>query len=190
MVRLTRIYTKTGDMGLTGLSGPARRSKADPRIEVIGDVDEANSSLGWVRQFLQPEIDEILVQVQHDLFDVGADLAVVEFDKVALRVTSHQVDKLEQYIDHFNVLLAPLTSFVLPGGSKAASAFHCARTVVRRAERGVVRLQALEVVNPEILKYLNRLSDLLFVLARVHNNYGKEDVLWIPGKNIKQEAVD
>ena len=187
MVRLTRIYTKTGDKGKTGLAGPIRLSKSSLRIETIGEIDEANASIGWTRQFVEPKMDSILSKIQQDLFDIGADLAVPEGQREALRLSTKQVESLENLMDDYNELLKPLSSFVLPGGSSAAASLHCARTIVRRAERRFVAFQELEPVNLEILKYLNRLSDLLFILARVCNDNGAKDVLWVPGKNIEKQ---
>lgn len=189
MVRLTKIYTKTGDQGQTSLGINERIFKDTPRIEAIGDVDEANAFIGWAQQYSPEILSTLLSRIQNTLFDVGADLCVPENKKESgsLRVTQEQVQFIEMRIDEFNAHLPSLSSFILPGGTKAASAFHLARTVVRRAERRVVTLLQSESINPEILRYLNRLSDLLFVLAR-YTNYlelDKEsrDVLWIPGEN-------
>ncbi len=189
MVRLTKIYTKTGDQGKTSLGIKERIFKDTPRIEAIGEVDEANAFIGWAQQYSPEILSDLLSKVQNTLFDVGADLCVPEDKKEdkSLRITQNQVQFIEVKIDEFNANLPPLSSFVLPGGTKAASALHLARTVVRRAERRVVALQNEEVLNPEILRYLNRLSDLLFVLARYANHLelDKEsrDVLWVPGEN-------
>ena len=190
MVKLNKIYTKTGDDGTTGLVRGPRRSKSDLRIEAFGTVDEANSCLGAARLATgkMPRIDSVLARIQNDLFDLGSDLATPGEDEPgtnpSLRVTAAQAGWLERQIDHFNESLAPLTSFVLPGGSPLAAALHIARTVVRRAERLVVELTAIEPdVNREALIYLNRLSDLIFVLARTANANGETDVLWTPGQH-------
>ena len=193
MVRLTRIYTKTGDKGTTALGDASRTSKTDLRIEAFATVDEANSYIGVAMSVLtktkaDSEIYDILLDVQNDMFDVGADLCtpVVENPKwVPLRVTEKQISALEGYIDLINGSLNPLKSFVLPSGTAAASHLHVARTIVRRAERDTWR--AIEEhgdgINPLTAKYLNRLSDLLFVLARYANLY-TGDVLWIPGGKV------
>ena len=189
MVKLNKIYTKTGDDGTTGLVRGPRRLKHDLRVECFGTVDEANSYIGVARVSTEsmPKIDMILSRIQNDLFDVGSDLATPgkdpEGSPPSLRVTTAQTLWLENTIDQFNADLAPLTSFILPGGTPLAATLHIARTIVRRAERGVVDLMAREPdVNPEALRYLNRLSDLLFVLARVANANGRKDVLWTPGR--------
>lgn len=185
MVKLNRIYTKTGDDGTTGLADGSRRSKSDLRLESYGTVDELNSTVGLaVRAASQshPEISRLLESIQHDLFDLGADLATPG-DGNALRITSGQVEALEQSIDRFNGDLPALESFVLPGGTESACWLHLTRTVCRRAERLVVAVADVEELNPEAIRYLNRLSDLLFVLSRVTNRGGEEDVLWVPGKN-------
>lgn len=188
MVKLNKIYTKTGDDGTTGLVRGPRRSKADLRIEAFGTIDEANSLIGLARTGTQsmPKIDTILARVQNDLFDLGSDLATPGEDgpdEKSLRITAVQTEWLEKQIDHFNEGLTPLTSFVLPGGTQLAAELHIARTVVRRAERLVVALIADESdINAEVLRYINRLSDLLFVLARVANSNGQKDVLWNPGR--------
>ena len=189
MVKLNKIYTKTGDDGTTGLVRGPRRLKYDLRVNCFGTVDEANSTIGVARVLTasMPKIDNILGRIQNDLFDLGSDLATPGADPAgttpSLRITPEQTEWLEQRIDQFNEGLAPLTSFVLPGGSPLAAALHVARTVARRAERLVVELVANEPgVNSQTLIYLNRLSDLLFVLARVANANGKNDVLWAPGR--------
>ncbi|MCC6676328.1 MAG: cob(I)yrinic acid a,c-diamide adenosyltransferase [Phycisphaerales bacterium] len=197
MVKLNRIYTKTGDDGTTGLATGARVLKSDLRVAAYGDVDEANSSIGVaiVAAGAGPDprgLGAILKSVQHDLFDAGADLATPVLGAEAagskLRIVAGQTARLEGLIDRFNEPLAALTSFVLPGGSALAAALHVARTVVRRAERTAVELQRREPagVNGEVVRYLNRLSDLLFVLARVANDGGRGDVLWVPGSNRAQ----
>lgn len=190
MVKLTKIYTKTGDDGTTGLVTGERVRKDDLRVEAYGTVDEANAAIGVaVTLCAQPAepLASILRAIQHDLFDLGADLAtpLEPNEKHRLRIIPPQTARLERTIDEHNDALAPLTSFVLPGGSPLAAALHVARTVVRRAERLSVTLQAAHgaAVNPEAVKYLNRLSDLLFVLSRVANDHGKQDVLWVPGVN-------
>ena len=189
MVRLTRIYTKGGDKGQTSLGDGARVAKNDPRVAAYGTVDEANAVIGLARLHCSNEIDAILGRVQNDLFDLGADLCRPESDAPAkhppLRVSAAQVERLEGEIDQINANLAPLTSFVLPGGTQAASFLHLARTVSRRAERLMVELAGLEGerVSPPALRYVNRLSDLLFVASRYVNDKGKSDVLWAPGEN-------
>jgi cob(I)alamin adenosyltransferase len=188
MVRLTKIYTRTGDSGATRLGDMSETMKHDPRVDAYGDVDETNSSIGLARCALAPAdaLDDVLRRVQNDLFDLGADLCVPETDEPLgyepLRVTASQVERLEADIDAINADLSTLDSFILPGGSEAAARLHVARTVCRRAERKVSALIAGgSVINPEALKYLNRLSDLLFVAARSMNDQGKADVLWVPG---------
>lgn len=195
MVRLTRIYTRGGDKGDTSLGDGARVAKHDLRVAAYGTVDEANATIGLARLHLRngeaeadADADAILGRVQNDLFDLGADLCRPESatppDPPPLRVTAGQVARLEGEIDRLNADLAPLTSFVLPGGTPGAAYLHLARTVVRRAEREMTALARAEAVNPEAIRYINRLSDLLFVLARVLNNGGAQDVLWEPGRNI------
>ena len=189
MVTLNRIYTRTGDKGLTRLSTGQPVSKASLRVEAYGGIDETNAFIGVARQHTKadPELDALLERVQNDLFDLGADLATPEQDEKPawepLRVVDSQVERLEREIDAINERLSPLTSFVLPAGSPAAAALHVARTVCRRAERGLVELMALEgeIVGEPALRYLNRLSDLLFVAARRANDDGAADVLWKPG---------
>lgn len=188
MVYLSRIYTKGGDRGDTSLGDGVRVPKDHPRVAAYGDVDELNATLGLM--LLQPGIDadlRTLIQgIQNDLFDVGADLCVPESPGVqGLRVKAEQGLRLEKAIDHYNEHLEPLQSFILPGGSSASSWCHLARTVCRRAERSVVTLSHSEKVNGEVIIYLNRLSDLLFVLGRVLNDGGKADVLWVPGQGMK-----
>ncbi len=192
MVRLNKIYTRTGDDGTTGLGNGERRLKSDLRIEAGGAVDEANACVGLARLHTAqayPAIDAILERVQNDLFDLGADLTTPESAEPLgfepLRVVASQVAGLERDIDALNSALQPLRSFVLPAGSPASTALHLARTVARRAERALVALgeNRGEIVNPEAVRYLNRLSDLLFVAARSVNDNGKTDVLWVPGKN-------
>ncbi|MBN9319285.1 MAG: cob(I)yrinic acid a,c-diamide adenosyltransferase [Caulobacterales bacterium] len=181
MVVLNRIYTRTGDAGTTRLATGEPVSKAGPRIAANGDVDELNACLGLVRLHTAGDaLDAIIARIQNELFDLGADLSTPERTG-ALRVTAGQVAALEADIDALNAPLSPLTSFVLPGGSPAAAHLHLARTVCRRAERTCVALAAVETVEAESLKYLNRLSDLLFVAARAANSNGAGDVLWVPG---------
>jgi cob(I)alamin adenosyltransferase len=192
MVKLNKIYTRTGDDGTTGLSTGARRLKHDLRVEAYGTVDEANSFVGLARLHTErdyPELDAMLVRIQNDLFDLGADLATPDTGETLayepLRILDSQVLRVEADIDLLNDHLAPLRSFVLPGGSPASAALHLARTVSRRAERLMVELsqRADETVTPAALKYINRVSDFLFVAARVVNDNGAKDVLWVPGKN-------
>ncbi len=186
MVYLNRIYTKSGDGGETGLGDGSRVLKDDTRIQAIGDVDELNATLGLllanVRDYAEAKL---ILHIQHDLFDLGADLCVPpaknEEAGKALRMTPGQVEQLERAIDRVNERLSPLNSFVLPGGSVAAAWCHLARTICRRAERSVVTLARTANINSDVTKYLNRLSDLLFVLARGANNDGADDVLWTPG---------
>ena len=187
MVYLSRIYTKSGDGGETGLGDGTRVPKDSVRVASYGDVDELNSVLGLLLSSC-PEAPEpdLLLTIQNDLFDVGGDLCFPQLPDEApgkfLRVTALQVERLEQAIDRLNEHLEPLTSFVLPGGSPAAAWLHLARTVCRRAERSVVTLTRTEPVNAQVAIYLNRLSDLLFVMARAANENGKADVLWVPGQ--------
>jgi cob(I)alamin adenosyltransferase len=190
MVRLTKIYTRTGDAGQTRLGDMSQTVKHDLRVEAYGDVDETNSTIGLARAMLAPNdpMDAELARIQNDLFDLGADLCVPESDTPPefepLRVTPAQVAWLEQVIDRLNGALEPLNSFILPAGSETAARLHVARTVCRRAERKVSALIAAPArVNPEALKYLNRLSDLLFVMARTANLNASGDVLWVPGKD-------
>lgn len=183
MVKLNRIYTRTGDDGTTGLVDGSRRSKADPRLHVVGSVDEANAAIGLARLHATPATAAALARIQNDLFDLGADLATPDGIVGALRIVPAQVEWLEAAIDAANDTLMPLTSFVLPAGTHAATALHLARTIVRRAERdGVAAVAAGEALCRPALQFLNRLSDYLFVLSRVENA-GAGDVLWIPGAN-------
>jgi cob(I)alamin adenosyltransferase len=191
MVKLNKIYTRTGDDGTTGLVGTKRVMKNDLRVEAFGAVDETNACIGMARlsTAAEPELDTILAQAQNALFDLGADLATPETGEPLgyepLRVTGKQVEDIEKAIDAINARLQPLTSFVLPGGSPGSAALHVARTVCRRAERLMVALARKddEIVNPAALHYINRLSDLLFVAARAANENGAKDVLWVPGKD-------
>jgi cob(I)alamin adenosyltransferase len=189
MVVLNRIYTRTGDDGTTALGTGERRPKCDLRISAYGTVDETNAALGVVRLHLAelPELDAMIGRIQNDLFDLGADLAVPEREGKSerLRMLSSQVERLEREIDQLNERLAPLTSFVLPGGKPAAAYLHLARTICRRAERVMVELAARpeEKITKAAVQYVNRLSDLLFVAARAVNDHGAGDVLWAPGQN-------
>ena len=188
MVRLTKIYTRTGDAGRTRLGDMSEADKHDPRVESYGTVDEANAAIGLALAALaeDDELRPILLRVQNDLFDLGADLCVPDRGEPLawepLRVTPEQATRLEGEIDGLNARLEPLDSFILPGGSEAAARLHVARTLVRRAERRVVALAAREEpVNDAVVIYLNRLSDLLFVAARIANEDGRADVKWTPG---------
>jgi cob(I)alamin adenosyltransferase len=188
MVYLSRIYTKSGDAGDTGLGDGTRVPKDHARVSAYGEVDELNAVLGLLSAYCPECPDRDLLNIiQNDLFDIGADLCVPpmenETEGKALRIIEAQFTRLENAIDRLNEPLQPLRSFILPGGSPAAGWLHLARTVCRRAERGVVTLMKSEPVNRNVLIYLNRLSDLLFVLSRVANNGGQGDVLWIPGQS-------
>jgi cob(I)alamin adenosyltransferase len=192
VVILSRIYTRTGDQGDTALGDGTRVPKDHPRVAAYGSVDELNAVLGLLvsHNCAVAEV-ELLRGIQNDLFDVGADLclpqAADETPGQRLRVQAEQAVRLEEAIDRLNAGLKPLASFVLPGGQPAAAWCHLARTVCRRAEREVVTLARTEAVNSQVIVYLNRLSDLLFVLARVYNHNGRDDVLWVPGKSAKRE---
>ena len=190
MVVLNKIYTRTGDDGTTALGSGDRVAKNDPRIEAYGTVDETNAAIGVARLELEEndrKIDEMLSRIQNDLFDLGADLCVPqkEGEDGALRIVAAQVERLEAEIDRLNGELQPLRSFVLPGGTRAAAALHVARTICRRAERRMAELSSIEgeVVSEPALRYVNRLSDLLFVASRYVNGKGEGDVLWTPGEN-------
>jgi cob(I)alamin adenosyltransferase len=200
MVVLNKIYTRTGDDGTTALGTGARVPKHSQRIAAYGSIDETNAAIGVARQHLaapadaHADLDAMLARIQNDLFDLGADLCTPEEARPGpgraptrerLRVSEPQVERLEEEIDRMNAQLNPLRSFVLPGGSPAAAALHVARTVCRRAEREIVALadQSGEHVSAPVLKYINRLSDLLFVASRIANDLGKRDVLWVPGGN-------
>ena len=183
MVKLNKIYTRTGDAGETSLVNGARVSKHSRRPAAFGEVDEVNSVIGLARLHSTTESDEMLARIQNDLFDLGADLATPETDKPALRITTAQVTRLEQEIDTMNTELNPLTSFILPGGSEIAAWLHLGRTVARRAERRMTELAIEEPVNEAAMQYINRLSDHLFVLSRRVNKNGATDVLWVPGDN-------
>lgn len=186
MVTLSKIYTRGGDEGMTSLVGGKRLPKHHLRFAAIGAVDEANAGIGLARQHTVDDEDAMLERIQHDLFDLGADIATpLERDeaKESLRIVAPQVKRLEEEIDGMNATLAPLESFVLPGGCAAAAYLHMARVLVRRAERDMTALAEHEAVNAEALRYINRLSDHLFVLSRVLNDHGATDVLWKPGVN-------
>ncbi|MEN5277777.1 cob(I)yrinic acid a,c-diamide adenosyltransferase [Brucella sp. TWI432] len=193
MVRLNKIYTRTGDDGTTGLTSGPRRLKSDLRVESYGTVDETNACIGLVRIHTTSvdytHIDVMLARIQNDLFDLGADLSTPDdgqpLSYEPLRIVEQQVKRLESDIDYLNVDIPPLRSFILPGGSAASAALHLARTVSRRAERLIVALAKTEgeVVSKEALQYINRLSDFLFVAARAVNENGAKDVLWVPGQN-------
>ncbi len=192
MVVLNKIYTRTGDDGTTALGTGARVAKNGARVSAYGTVDETNAAIGMARLHtaaLEPTIDPMLARIQNDLFDLGADLCVPDRGEVLeygpLRIVNEQVKRLEHDIDLLNAELAPLRSFILPGGSPAAATLHVARTICRRAERLIVELAALdeEPVSDAVIQYMNRLSDFLFVAARYASNRGEGDVLWVPGQN-------
>lgn len=194
MVRLNRIYTGTGDDGTTGMVDGSRLPKNAPRITAIGEVDELNSALGLACCSCDEETAELLRTIQNDLFDLGADLAMPGEDFAAdsgqLRITAVQASWLEQQIDRLNLQLEPLDSFILPGGSESSARVHLARAIARRAERAVIALSQGEPVNPNSSVYLNRLSDLLFVLARCLNDAGANDVKWVPGASRQRVLPD
>ncbi len=181
MVKLNKIYTKTGDGGTTGLVDGSRVAKYHPRMAAIGDVDEANSQIGVAAALASGEVLARLRMIQNDMFDLGADLATPDGIEGALRIVPTQVVRLEDEIDAMNRSLNPLTSFVLPGGSALAAALHVARATVRRAERSAVEAKESVWLSPDALTYLNRLSDHLFTMARAANANGADDVLWVPG---------
>ena len=189
MVKLTKIYTRGGDAGQTSLSDGSRRFKDDLRVAAYGTVDEANAAIGLVRLHTSGASDAALARIQNDMFDLGADLSTPQApgeddfapSEMVLRITDAQVTRLEAEIDAMNADLAPLNSFILPGGSPASAYLHLARTVTRRAERDAVSAAQHTKINPAAIKYLNRLSDHLFVLSRVLNDNGAADVLWVPG---------
>ena len=184
VVRIDRVVTRGGDGGMTSLGDGTRLAKDAPRIEAIGAVDEANAAIGWLRVAVErdgeAEAASMLARIQNDLFDLGADLCVPGEGGARLRLTDAQAVRLEVEVEAMNAEISPLTSFVLPGGSEGAARAHMARTIVRRAERRIV---AVEDLNPALRRYLNRLSDHLFVLSRVLNDRGAKDVLWTPGAN-------
>ena len=187
MVKLTKIYTRGGDSGQTSLGDGTRLAKHAVRVAAYGTTDEANATVGLARLHTNGAADDMLARIQDDLFDLGADLCTPgdDFSKSehALRITQAQIDRLEKEIDDLNGDLAPLSSFILPGGSAASANLHLARTVSRRAERLMVELSETEPVNPLAIKFINRLSDHLFVIARHLNDNGESDVLWRPGAN-------
>lgn len=186
MVTLTKIYTRGGDKGETSLSDGRRVPKSDLRVAAYGTVDETNAVIGLARLHTQGDTDAMLFRIQNDLFDLGADLCTPETGRKAegaLRIVDSQVERLEQEIDTLNADLQPLTSFILPGGTPVAAYLHLARTVSRRAERLICELAGVETINPAAVRYINRLSDHLFVLARHLNDRGAADVLWVPGGN-------
>lgn len=184
MVLLSRIYTKSGDRGKTALGDGSRVSKASKRVEAIGQVDEINAVIGLARLHTKAPVTEDLAHIQNDLFDIGADLCMPDLEaKDCLRITHTQVEWLEKRIDAMNTDLKPLHSFVLPGGTEPAAFLHLARVVTRRAERVVVELSKKEAIRPEMIQYINRLSDYLFVLSRYLNDKGAKDVLWKPGEH-------
>lgn len=190
MVQLTQIYTRGGDKGKTSLGDGKRVPKHAPRVAAYGAVDETNSIIGVVRLHVDGEADAMLAQIQNDLFDLGADLCTPEQEDPPyepLRVVASQIDRLEREIDAMNAELEPLKSFVLPGGTPAAAHLHVARTVARRAEREITLAAEADAISPNAVRYINRLSDHLFVMARWLNNKGTGDVLWVPGAN--REAV-
>ena len=184
MVKLNKIYTRTGDDGSTGLADGSRASKDCFRVRAYGEVDEANSAIGVARLHIDNiELERSLTRIQNDMFDLGADLSTptMEDDSKALRIVQSQIDRLETELDALNKDLAPLKTFVLPGGSTAAAYLHLARAITRRAEREIVTMAREETINPLALKYINRLSDFLFVAARWCNAQGETDVKWVPG---------
>ncbi|HEY7609977.1 MAG TPA: cob(I)yrinic acid a,c-diamide adenosyltransferase [Alphaproteobacteria bacterium] len=188
MVKLDKIYTRGGDKGQTSLGDGTRVAKHDPRVDAYGTVDECNSILGLARLHMagDAEADAMLGRIQNDLFDLGADLCTPEQENPKwppLRIVAAQTERLEREIDAMNEKIPPLKSFVLPGGSEAAAWLHLARTVARRAEREITALAEVQPISPEAVKYINRLSDHLFVMARRLNANGAGDVLWVPGKN-------
>lgn len=189
MVVLSKIYTRTGDKGETALGDGSRRPKHDARVNAYGTSDELNCFVGVARLEARGDVEKQLSAIQNDLFDLGADLCRPDMDKdseaeyTPLRMVNSQVERLETEIDAMNARLEPLRSFILPGGSALSAHLHVCRTVARRAERLAVELSGVEDVNPAAVKYLNRLSDWFFVAARIANNDGKEDVLWVPGAN-------
>lgn len=189
MVVLNKIYTKTGDHGETALGNGARVAKHAVRVEAYGTVDETNATVGIARLHADGDMDAALMRIQNDLFDLGADLCRPDMDRdgeagyPVLRMVEAQVKRLESEIDAMNAKLEPLRSFILPGGSPLAAHLHGCRTVSRRAERLAVELATMESVNPDAVKYLNRLSDWFFVAARIANDEGRADVLWVPGAN-------
>ena len=185
MIKLNKIYTKTGDGGDTALGDGERVLKDSLRVSAYGNVDELNASIGIITLYANTELKRKLKNIQNDLFDIGADLCVPisEKNKDRLRLSTNQIETLELEIDEMNSILEPLNSFVLPGGCRSATFLHMARTICRRAERSVVSLRSKEKINDYTLVYLNRLSDWLFVASRVENQENSSEVLWAPGKN-------
>lgn len=189
MVVLSKIYTRTGDKGDTALGDGSRIAKHSARVNAYGTVDELNATVGMARLHASGETDDAMARIQNDLFDLGADLCRPEMEKDAeaeyppLRVAQSQVDRLEAEIDVMTKVLEPLRSFILPGGTNLAAYLHLCRTVSRRAERIATELSQIEAINPAATKYLNRVSDWFFVAARMANDGGKDDVLWVPGAN-------
>ena len=185
MIKLNKIYTKTGDGGDTALGDGERVLKDSLRVSAYGNVDELNASIGIITLYANTELKRKLKNIQNDLFDIGADLCVPisEKNKDRLRLSTNQIETLELEIDEMNSILEPLNSFVLPGGCRSATFLHMARTICRRAERSVVSLRSQEKINDNTLVYLNRLSDWLFVASRVENQENSSEVLWTPGKN-------
>ena len=185
MIKLNKIYTKTGDGGDTALGDGERVLKDSLRVSAYGNVDELNASIGIITLYANAELKRKLKNIQNDLFDIGADLCVPisEKNKDRLRLSTNQIETLELEIDEMNSILEPLNSFVLPGGCRSATFLHMARTICRRAERSVVSLRSQEKINDKTLVYLNRLSDWLFVASRVENQENSSEVLWAPGKN-------
>ena len=185
MIKLNKIYTKTGDGGDTALGDGERVLKDSLRVSAYGNVDELNASIGIITLYANTELKRKLKNIQNDLFDIGADLCVPisEKNKDRLRLSTNQIETLELEIDEMNSILEPLNSFVLPGGCRSATFLHMARTICRRAERSVVSLRSRERINDNTLVYLNRLSDWLFVASRVENQENSSEVLWAPGKN-------
>ncbi len=181
MVKLDKIYTRGGDKGLTSLGDGTRVQKSNLRIKAYGEVDEANSSIGICAVFSSKIINHILLKVQNHLFDIGADLCFPEKSERRVTITSEKINFLENEIDHINKNLEKLESFILPGGSKSSAFLHLSRSLVRRAERSIIELSEKESVNPDIIKYVNRLSDFLFVAARFENKK-VGDILWVPNK--------
>ena len=191
MVVLNKIYTKTGDSGETALGNGLRVPKNSLRVNAYGTSDELNSTVGMARLYAEDDVDRKLSLIQNDLFDLGADLCRPEMERdrdaeyPPLRLVSAQITRLESEIDEMNEYLGALRSFILPGGSALSAHLHICRTVARRAERLCVELTSIESINPDVVKYLNRLSDWFFVAARTSNNNGRDDVLWVPGANRK-----
>ena len=185
MIKLNKIYTKTGDSGDTALGDGERVLKDSLRVSAYGNVDELNASIGIITLYANAELKRKLKNIQNDLFDIGADLCVpiAEKNKDRLRLSTNQIETLELEIDEMNSILEPLNSFVLPGGCRSATFLHMARTICRRAERSVVSLKSKEMINENTLVYLNRLSDWLFVASRVENQENSSEVLWAPGRN-------